>query len=320
MVKKFTLSECKVVECGDKGASILVYLNPDAAELKQLEAMGIDSHNLASAMDPDELGRAEFEPDHVALILKRPKNYSSEDDFLFKIMSMGLFLFKDKLVLVRSDELFLFEGKLFTGLNSLTGVMLKIFYSIISHFLSHLKVISMISDSLEQKINQSMENKYLFNMFTLEKSLVYYLNATNSNAAVIDKLKINASKFRFNAEDLEFVDDLIIESHQCAKQAEIHSNVLASLMDARASIVNNNLNVWIKQLTLISIVFMPLNVIAGIGGMSEFSMMTHGIPWPIAYACFTIGLIPIGFITYWVIVGIGPEGRARRTARRKVRT
>jgi magnesium transporter len=202
--------------------------------------------------------------------------------------------------------------------HTLRGVVLKIFFSIISHFLSHLKVISMISDSLEQKINQSMENRYLLNMFTLEKSLVYYLNATNSNAAVIDKLKINGAKCGFSAEELEFLDDLIIEGHQCVKQAEIYSNVLSSLMDARASIVNNNLNIWIKQLTLISIVFMPLNVIAGIGGMSEFSMMTHGIPWPYAYAAFTVALIPIGFLTYWALIRFGPEGIARRISRRKL--
>jgi magnesium transporter len=317
MLKKFAITEGKVTESVDLKAPILVYLNPDASELKDLEALGIDSHNLASAMDPDELGRAEFETDHIALILKRPKNYSSEDDFLFKVMSMGLFLFKDKLVLVRSDEVNLFEGKLFSGVLTLKGVVLKIFYSIISHFLSHLKVISMISDSLEQKINLSMENKYLLNMFTLEKSLVYYLNATNSNATVIDKLKINGAKSGFTPEEIEFLDDLVIESHQCVKQAEIHSNVLAGLMDARASIVNNNLNIWIKQLTLISIVFMPLNVIAGIGGMSEFSMMTKVIPWPIAYACFVVGLVPIGFLTYWALIRFGPEGTARRKSRRK---
>jgi len=317
MLRKFAIRENKVVESCDEDAQIFVFINPDAAEIKQLESMGIDNHNITSAMDPDELGRAEFEPDHVALILKRPKNYSSEDNFLFKVMSMGLFLFKDRLVLIRSDEVSLFEGKHFVGVSTLTGVTLKIFYGIISHFLSHLKIIAMISDSLEQKINQSMENKYLFNMFTLEKSLVYYLNATTSNATVIDKLKINGPKFKFTPEELEFVDDLIIESHQCAKQAEIHSNVLAGLMDARASIVNNNLNVWIKQLTLISIVFMPLNVIAGIGGMSEFSMMTRAIPWPVAYAVFTVALVPVGFITYWVLIRFGPESRARRSAKRK---
>jgi len=51
-------------------------------------------------------------------------------------------------------------------------------------------------------------------------------------------------------------------------------------------------------LTIISVVFMPLNVLAGIGGMSEFSMMTEGVPWPIAYSSLAIGLITIGWITY----------------------
>jgi magnesium transporter len=315
MLKRFKIGEGRVVEAQEEDATILVYINPDQNEMVQLSRMNIDEHNLVSAMDPDELGRIEFENDHLALIVKRPKNYSSEDHFLFKVMSMGLFLFKKKLVIIRSDEVNLFEGKVFTGVHSLNGVVLKIFFSVISHFLSHLKVISMISDSLEQRINTSMENKYLLNMFTLEKSLVYYLNASNSVSAVIEKLKVNSGKFGFSPEENEFLDDLIIEGHQCVKQAEIYANVLASLMDARASIVNNNLNILIKQLTIISIVFMPLNVIAGIGGMSEYSMMTKNIPWPIAYALFIIGLVPIGFLTYLIIARFGIEGRSRKKAR-----
>ena len=62
------------------------------------------------------------------------------------------------------------------------------------------------------------------------------------------------------------------------------------LMDATVGFININQNKVIKRLTVLSVVFMPLNVIAGIGGMSEFSMMTQGIPWPISYAIFTIGL------------------------------
>ena len=51
-------------------------------------------------------------------------------------------------------------------------------------------------------------------------------------------------------------------------------------------------------MTVISVIFMPLNLLAGIGGMSEFTMMTHGIPWPIAYSGFTFALITIGWITF----------------------
>jgi magnesium transporter len=46
---------------------------------------------------------------------------------------------------------------------------------------------------------------------------------------------------------------------------------------------------------------MPLNVIAGIGGMSEFSMMTKDIPWPVSYAIFTLGLLLVAWITYIIL-------------------
>jgi magnesium transporter len=69
-------------------------------------------------------------------------------------------------------------------------------------------------------------------------------------------------------------------------------------MDATVGFINVNQNKDLKRLTIISVIFMPLNLLAGIGGMSEFTMMTQGIPWSIAYAGFTIGLITIGWITF----------------------
>ena len=69
-------------------------------------------------------------------------------------------------------------------------------------------------------------------------------------------------------------------------------------MDAVVGFINVNQNKDLKRLTVISVIFMPLNLLAGIGGMSEFTMMAQGIPWPIAYSGFTIGLITIGWITF----------------------
>ena len=69
-------------------------------------------------------------------------------------------------------------------------------------------------------------------------------------------------------------------------------------MDATVGFINVNQNKDIKRLTIISVVFMPLNVLAGIGGMSEFTMMTEGISWPIAYGSFAIGLVLTGWITF----------------------
>jgi len=75
-------------------------------------------------------------------------------------------------------------------------------------------------------------------------------------------------------------------------------NKINFLMDAIVGFVNINQNKVIKQLTIISIIFMPLNFFAGVGGMSEFSMMTQGIPWPVSYSIFTIGMVLVGWITF----------------------
>ena len=73
------------------------------------------------------------------------------------------------------------------------------------------------------------------------------------------------------------------------------------LMDASVGFININQNKVIKRLTVVSVVFMPLNILAGIGGMSEFSMMTQGIPWPLSYSIFTIGLAMVGWLTFAIL-------------------
>jgi magnesium transporter len=70
------------------------------------------------------------------------------------------------------------------------------------------------------------------------------------------------------------------------------------LMDATVGFININQNKRVSKLTTIGVVFTPLNIIAGIGGMSEFSMMTQGIPWPLAYGAFVVGMIAVGWITF----------------------
>ena len=73
------------------------------------------------------------------------------------------------------------------------------------------------------------------------------------------------------------------------------------LMDATVGFININQNKTMKQLTVLSVIFMPLNVLAGMFGMSEFSMMTQGIPWPISYSAFTVGMVIVAWITYHIL-------------------
>lgn len=271
MLRRYQLVDHRVVESQNDDCAIIVFINPDEAEKRRLlDEFKLDEHTLLSSLDPDELSRLEFEPEHAAMIYKRPRNYSSRDNFLFKVSSVGIFLFKNRLVVVSADDLPLFDGRMFTRINSLPDLVLRMIFRCIFHYLEHLKVINMITDSLEQKIGASMGNKYLLNLFTLEKSLVFYLSSINSNDMLIEKLRLSAGKIGFSPESLELLDDIHVENNQCRRQAEIYSNILASLMDARASIVGNNLNMLMKTLNIITISIMVPTLV-----VSVFSMNVH---------------------------------------------
>jgi magnesium transporter len=84
------------------------------------------------------------------------------------------------------------------------------------------------------------------------------------------------------------------------------------LMDATVGFININQNRVIYKLTVLSVIFMPLNIIAGIGGMSEFSMMTHGIPWPLSYTIFTIGMFIVAWLTYIILKYYEKPRKVRR--------
>ena len=93
---------------------------------------------------------------------------------------------------------------------------------------------------------------------------------------------------------------------------ETYRETETSLMELYTSLLNNKMtqmsnetNVSVKRLTLITTVFMPLTLLASIGGMSEWTMMTGGEErWKISYTIFLIGLIIIGGMNYFLIKGL----------------
>ena len=84
------------------------------------------------------------------------------------------------------------------------------------------------------------------------------------------------------------------------------------LLDATIGFININQNKRINKLTVFGVVFMPINILAGMGGMSEFSMMTQGIPWPIAYGYFSVAMVLIGVCTYASLKYFESQGRLKK--------
>ncbi|WP_095113256.1 magnesium transporter CorA family protein [Pseudomonas sp. Irchel 3H7] len=287
MINSFALSHGALQRVERLDAEVMLFSNPDAAERDLLHShFKVDEHALASALDPDEVSRIEFHPDHLFLIWKRPENYSGGGSLAFEVSSCGLLFAPGQLLVIATDDTPLHGLGTRQPLNTPLDVLLDLLFSNIHHYLGHLKVIKLVARELQQKFNHSMQNQHLVQMFNLSESLIYYINALHSNGAVLTRLRNHAEKQHFGSEALGLIDDLIIENNQCYKQAEIYSTVFSGLIDARGNLMNNSMNNLLRKLTLINVVFLPLNLIASIGGMSEFSMMTAGTPWWISYPVF----------------------------------
>lgn len=110
MQLNYNLINGKVIQTDDVNALITVFENPDETEKnKIINTYSIDEHNIQSALDPNEVSRLEFEDTYAAIIYKKPKNYSSKDEFTFKAFTVGVFYFKDHMVIIVGESIVLFE-------------------------------------------------------------------------------------------------------------------------------------------------------------------------------------------------------------------
>jgi magnesium transporter len=89
---------------------------------------------------------------------------------------------------------------------------------------------------------------------------------------------------------------------------ESSRDIVTSLMEMYLSMLNNQMtqaanatNVTVRRLTFITTIFMPLTLLAGVGGMSEYSMMTGPENWRIAYPAFLLGMAVIGVISFFLL-------------------
>jgi magnesium transporter len=89
---------------------------------------------------------------------------------------------------------------------------------------------------------------------------------------------------------------------------ESYREIVTSLNEMYLSMLNNQMtraanetNATVRRLTVIMTIFMPLTLLAGIGGMSEWSMMTGSQNWRIAYPVFLLAMVVIGFATYYLL-------------------
>jgi magnesium transporter len=98
-----------------------------------------------------------------------------------------------------------------------------------------------------------------------------------------------------------YFNDLKTKLSKIIRTIKVLTEKNDSLMGAYNTFIGIKSNKSVTRLTFVNSIFMPLTVIAGIGGMSERSMMTGPQNRRIAYPIFIVLCIGIAYLTYLLL-------------------
>lgn len=282
----------------EKGSWINL-INPTNEEIKEVaETIHIDADYLRDALDVEERSRIEFD-DNMMLIITNIPIMENEDNF--DVIPLGIILTPHYIITVG-----VLENKILSFFNKdteklfdttkRTNLLFQILFRSTKFYLRYLEFVNKRTEKIEVNLRKTMKNKALFQLFEVQKSLVYFTTALKNNGIVLEKLMRLSTNQNINnllklqEEEVDILEDVIIENKQALDMVEMHRNILESMMDAFASIISNNLNMVMKFLTSVTILLAIPTMISSFWGMNvevPFSHHSYGFFY-IAIVAFSI--------------------------------
>ena len=235
---------------------------------------------LQDILDADERPRVEYDDDWSLVIIRIPVA-SPENGIPFHTVPLGIFMTEDATVTLCAlhNEVIPFEQpslyrEQYQQVNDILNFLLKLSLRSATVYSRYLKQINQQTSIIEQELEKSIRNKELNKLLTMEKCLVYFITSLKANELVLAKLR-NSKRNSISELNEDLLEDAVIENKQALEMAQIYSDIQAGMMDAFASVISNNLNVVMKQLTSISIILMIPTLIASIYGMNVPNYFEH---------------------------------------------
>ena len=251
-------------------------VNPSENEIKKVcENINIQEDFIRDALDYEEKARIDKEEDDntILFVVDVPISEKGEENEIYTTMPLGMIVVRDEFFLtvsLRKNKIIeSFEKRKIKNFQTYkkTRFIFQILYLNSSYYLNYLKQINKETEIAEYILKNSMQNKELLKLLSLEKSLVYFTTSLKSNEIVMEKT-LRGKIVKLYEEDEEILEDAITENRQAIEMAQIYSNILNGTMDAYASIISNNLNGVMKFLTSITIILAVPNMISSFWGMN----------------------------------------------------
>jgi len=246
-------------------------IDPTPQEIEQLVNWGMDIDYINYALDLDEMPRIERDEEYTFILLRIPHR-QLESDPPYITIPLGIMIRGNVIVTIckYDKEMFkvLANGKyrmLKTGKRY--RFTLYIFLETATRYLTHLREINRATEAIEDQLQKSQRNRELLELLKYQKSLTYFATALRSNEVMMERVQ-RMQIFNYYEEDQELLEDVLTENQQAIQMTNINTEILASMMDAFASIISNNLNVVMKALAALTIILNLPTIVASFYGMN----------------------------------------------------
>lgn len=255
---------------------LLLLIDPNMDEINQMTRhFQLPAKFFTDALDQDERPRLERDEHGYLIVLNLPiKNPKAgeKNEPPYITQPLGVIHTDSNLILVSRQHHPLIEqlingecGDFQTEMK--TRITLLLFKAVAKAYDDHLGYINDQAAQLQQKLRASYQNKELFSLIELSKSLVFF-STSLSALAILYRQMMQGKTFKIQEADRKLLDTILIDIEQSAEVAEMRRESLSNLMDAYAAIVHNNLNTVLKALTAIAIVMIIPTMIGSIFSMN----------------------------------------------------
>jgi len=266
-------------------------VDPTADEIQQLANWGVDADYINYSLDLDEMPRIERDDEYTFILIRIPHR-QPDNDIPYITIPLGILIKGNMVVTICLHEKDMFKvlanGKyrlLKTGKRY--RFALYIFLETATRYLTHLREINRITESLEDQLQKSTRNREVLELLKYQKSLTYFATALRSNEVMMERVQ-RMQIFNYYDDDQELLEDVLTENQQAIQMTSINTEILSSMMDAFASIISNNLNGVMKGLAAITIIINVPAVVAAFFGMN---VALPGESHPLAF----LGVFGISF-------------------------
>ena len=259
------------------GCWVSVVDNTAQSANKLIEEYGFDSDLLKSSLDEEESSRVEQEEKQTLIIVDTAVSEVQKDDTLiFYTMPLGIIITEHHVFTISLRENKVIDDVVNGRVRNIqtqfrTQFVLRLIMNITSSFLIYLKQIDKTSSVMQRKLHGAMKNHELIQMLELEKSLIYFSTSLKSNDVTMNKI-LRGRVVKLYEEDQDLLEDVLIELKQAQEMASIYSSILSGVVDAFGSVISNNLNIVMWNLTRITIILAIPTMVFSFYGMNTLDL------------------------------------------------